>query len=379
MSSAPDPQLVSVIVPCFDTAPYLDECLASLVDQSHTEIEIIAIDDGSTDGTPGMLDEWQRRDDRVQVVHQRNRGLGAARNVGLDMAVGRYITFVDSDDRLPVDALARMVTTIERTGSDFVTGVAERFDGERTWRTGLYRGGFEADIDRTHVSEDPNLLADHIICSKLFRRSFWNEHGFAFPEGTLFEDIEIATRAHCLARSVDILATPTYSWRSRPDGDLSITQARTRPGSVSDRFGALTRADHFIRDHASEDLWRHHGLKVLSTDIPLYLREIESADDRYAGEYVASAGDFLRSASPAAVAEQGFLRTRLAAMLVAGDVRSVRAMATVMGKRSARALPRQLAAIRFLSWRDRAWLVGVAISVAWRRIRHRSPASTTTG
>jgi CDP-glycerol glycerophosphotransferase len=371
MSSAPDDQLVSVIVPCFDTAAYLDECLTSLVDQSYGRIEIIAVDDGSTDDTSRMLDEWQRRDDRVHVVHQSNRGLGAARNVGLDRASGKYLAFVDSDDRLPPDALERMVTAIERTGSDFVTGVAERFDGERTWRAALYRNGFDADIDRTHVYEQPSLLADHIICSKLFRRSFWDEHGFAFPEGMLFEDIEIATRAHCLARSVDIVAAPTYHWRSRPEGDPSITQARTRPGGVRDRFGALTRADHFIRDRAPEDLWRHHGLKVLANDIPLYLQVIESADERYAGEYVTSAGEFLSTASPLAIAEQGHLRKRLVTMLISGDVRSVRAMATLMGPRSARALPRRLSSIRFLGWRDRAWLVGAAASVAWRRIRGR--------
>jgi len=369
----PNDSTVSIIVPCFNTARYVDQCLASATSQSYEDLDIVVVDDGSTDDTAAIIKSWRERDPRILVVSQANAGLGAARNAGIAVATGSYLTFLDSDDRLPTDALERMVTTIERTGSDFVTGVAYRFDGDRSWRASLYKRGFREDLERTHVFERPSLLADHIICSKLFRRTFWDEHGFTFPEGMLFEDIELATRAHCLARSVDLLADPTYLWRSRPEGDPSITQDRTRSGSVTQRFGALTRADHFVRDHAPANVWRRHGLKVLSFDIALYLHLIPSAEDRFAEEYVRAAGQFLKTASPAAIAQQGHLRKRLIEMLIAGDVRSVRAMSRLMGPRRTRTLWSRLSGVRLLRWRDRLWLIQVAGLAVWDRVRSRAP------
>lgn len=360
---------VSIVVPCFDTAAYLDECLQSLVGQTYRDVQIVAVDDGSSDGTAGMLDAWSARDERIVVVHQENRGLGAARNTGLRHATGAYLTFVDSDDKLPLDALQRMVSTLERTGSDFVTGVAARFDEHRTWRASLYRRGFREDLDRTHVFERPSLLRDHIICSKLFRRSFWDSAGLTFPEGTLFEDIEIATRAHCLAERVDILVEPTYLWRERPAGDLSITQDRLRPGSVTQRFEALTRTDHYVRDHAPENVWRRHSLKVLATDIRLYLHFVPSADDRFVEEYASAARAFLQTASPRAIAEQGHLRRRLVDLLIEGDVRSIRAMSAIMGPRAERTMRSRFVGAVRLRPRDQIWLARVGITVAAERVR----------
>ncbi len=361
--------LVSIIVPCFNTAPYLDDCLGSLLAQTHRQIEVIAIDDGSTDDTGAILDAWHERDARVRVARRPNRGLGAARNAALSLATGSYLTFVDSDDMLPHDALERMVTTIERTGSDFVSGVAYRFDETSSWRASLYRRGFREDLERTHVFERPSLLRDSIVCSKLFRKSFWDEHGFTFPQGVLFEDIELVTQAQCLARSVDLLAEPTYLWRSRPDGDLSITQDRTKPGSVAQRFAALTRTDHFVRHHAPANIWRRHSLKVLSVDVPLYLHLFDSADDRYATEYVDAVASFLATASPVAIAEQGHLRRRLIEMITNRDVPSVHAMSRLMGPRKTRTVRSRLSGVRLLGWRDRLWLVRVALATVRDRAR----------
>lgn len=365
--------MISVIVPCYNTAKYLDDCLASLIGQSCDALEIIAVDDGSTDETPKILDEWAERDQRIHVVHQSNEGLGSARNAGLAVMTGDFLTFVDSDDKLPLDALERMLTTIERTGSDFVSGVAHRFDGERTWRASLYKRGFRENLERTHVFDRPSLLADHIVCSKLFRRSFWDRHSFRFPEGTLFEDIELAIRAHCLAESVDLLAEPTYLWRLRPEDDPSITQVRTHRGSVTQRFAALTRADNFVRDHAPPNVWRRHGLKVLGFDIAIYLHQVADAPNDYANEFVEAAARFLETASPVAIAEQGHLRRRLVDMLLARDVRSVRAMSHIMGPRRTRTARSRIAGVHLLCWRDRVWLVAVGFAALRQRIQRAVP------
>lgn len=102
MSEAP---LVSVVVPVYNAEPYLRECLDSLFGQTLKEIEIIAVDDGSTDGSGKILDEFAARDRRLKVIHQENAGVSAARNRGIKAARGRYLTFVDADDRIDRQAL----------------------------------------------------------------------------------------------------------------------------------------------------------------------------------------------------------------------------------------------------------------------------------
>lgn len=90
--------LISVIIPVYNVEKYLNKCITSVVEQTYKNLEIIIVDDGSTDQSPEICDEWKKRDSRIQVVHSSNGGAGKARNTALDMATGDYVTFVDSDD-----------------------------------------------------------------------------------------------------------------------------------------------------------------------------------------------------------------------------------------------------------------------------------------
>ena len=91
-------KLVSIIVPVYQVKEYVGECVESLRAQTYTNLEILLVDDGSTDGSGEICDEYVRSDNRIRVIHQKNRGLSAARNTGLDQAAGEYVAFVDSDD-----------------------------------------------------------------------------------------------------------------------------------------------------------------------------------------------------------------------------------------------------------------------------------------
>ncbi|MDR3314701.1 MAG: glycosyltransferase, partial [Oscillospiraceae bacterium] len=93
-----NPLLISVIVPVYNVEPYLPKCLDSIVSQTYANLEIILVDDGSTDASGSICDAYAAKDERVRVIHQANGGVAAARNAGLDAAVGEYIQFVDSDD-----------------------------------------------------------------------------------------------------------------------------------------------------------------------------------------------------------------------------------------------------------------------------------------
>ena len=91
-------ELISIIVPVYKVEKYIDRCVESIINQTYKNIEIILVDDGSPDNCPKICDEWAKKDKRIRVIHKENRGVSSARNVGIDVAKGKYIGFVDSDD-----------------------------------------------------------------------------------------------------------------------------------------------------------------------------------------------------------------------------------------------------------------------------------------
>lgn len=96
---------ISVIVPVYNTEPYLRECIESILRQSYTDFEVLLVDDGSTDDSGAICDEYAKKDNRIKVIHTKNMGVSSARNIGLDNAIGNWIIFADADDELYKDAL----------------------------------------------------------------------------------------------------------------------------------------------------------------------------------------------------------------------------------------------------------------------------------
>ena len=126
----PEPSL-SVVVPVYDVAAYLPACLDSILGQTHRNLQVVVVDDGSPDDSGAIVDSYAVKDPRVHAVHIENRGLGAARNEGMRHAVGSYVAFADSDDLLPATAFATLVGSLESTGSDLATGSVVRWEGDR--------------------------------------------------------------------------------------------------------------------------------------------------------------------------------------------------------------------------------------------------------
>lgn len=120
---------VSIIIPVYKTEDYLEECLNSVFEQEYTDIEIILVDDGSPDNCPKLCDEYAQKHENIKVIHQTNRGLGLSRNSGLQVATGKYIFFLDSDDCLDgKDAIANLVSCGEEKEADIITGYFRRFN-----------------------------------------------------------------------------------------------------------------------------------------------------------------------------------------------------------------------------------------------------------
>lgn len=133
MNEAP---LISVIVPVYKVEPYLDRCVQSIVNQTYQNLEIILVDDNLSDNCPTMCDAWAEKDSRIRVIHKENGGVASARNVGLDNAVGQYISFVDSDDWIDSTMIAELVSCAAEYHTD-ATGMLYRIVYSNGWKTDM--------------------------------------------------------------------------------------------------------------------------------------------------------------------------------------------------------------------------------------------------
>ena len=273
--------MLSVVVPIYNVGSYLVPCLDSVRASSLDDLEIICVDDGSTDGSDQVIEEYAKEDSRIRVVHVPNGGLGRARNIGSDLASGEFLAFLDSDDVISPDAYELLCGSLRHSGSDIATGRVRRFSETYSRPSGLHMTAIPSPATATHISEMPSLVYDTTAWNKVYRRSFWDLHAFRFPEGVLYEDMPVTIPAHVLARAVDTLTAVIYGWRERGDGSGSITQRRAELSNLRDRLTALEFVSGFLAKNATPTVSERHDRKVLTLDMSLYLNELDVAGSAY--------------------------------------------------------------------------------------------------
>ena len=181
--------LISVIVPVYNVESYLERCVDSILAQTHKNLEVILIDDGSPDGCPAICDEYAKKDSRVVVIHKENGGQGSARNAGLDVCRGDYIAFVDSDDRIEPDMYRAMLEKMIETDSDMAVCGTKCSNGE-IWK--LSHGGEVLDRKELFIACVSYCDFHYVIWDKLYRRKIWcGETPLRFPENIIHEDVYI--------------------------------------------------------------------------------------------------------------------------------------------------------------------------------------------
>lgn len=234
--------LVSVIVPIYNTERFLRQALDSICNQSYKNLEIILIDDGSTDSSPAIIDEYAAKDPRVRPVHKKNEGYGAGCNLGLFLARGEWVSIVEPDDYLDLDMYKDMLA------------FASRFDEQldiikcpwtdiRDWDDPAKEQSYPAELQRymqssTHpftISEQPRLIATHpAIWSALYRLSFLREHNIRFIEypGAGWADNPFLIETMCQAQAIVYLNQRYYNYRTDLPGSTwnhKSADAVTRP------------------------------------------------------------------------------------------------------------------------------------------------------
>ncbi|MEP9362470.1 glycosyltransferase family 2 protein [Nocardioides sp. CN2-186] len=271
---------LSVVVPAYNVEDYLDECLVSILTQSYADLEVIVVDDGSTDSTAEVAARYAATDARVRLHRQDNVGLGATRNVGIELARGDLLAFADSDDVVFPGAYRALVDSLDASGSDLAIGSAHRLRGEKASMTPLMRENHQRRVSGVNVDERPLLLADCFAWNKVFRRSFWDRAALRFPVDVRYEDQPTITRALVEASRFDSLPDPVYGWRVRDDGS-SISQQRGDVADLADRIRTKRWATSIVRQRTAPLTQFTWYARVLPVDLWEYFRCAPDASEEY--------------------------------------------------------------------------------------------------
>lgn len=245
--------MISVIIPVYNVAPYLREALDSILHQTYQDLEIIIVDDGSTDASGSICDQFLS-DSRFQVIHQENKGLSGARNTGLDQATGEYISFFDPDDAFMPEMLQKMALEIERTDADivecgFIVYQTEgRLDDRRNNSVSAYHSSKKDKLLTSEETQKRVITGDFSVTvwNKLYKKEIWNE--IRFPEGHVYEDMSVIFSV--LEKCKRILILPDYYvlHRKRNDSITGVKSIRNTEDSIL----AHRQMEEYVAEHTPE-------------------------------------------------------------------------------------------------------------------------------
>lgn len=236
---------VSVIVPVYNVEKYLARCLDSIVAQTLQEIEIICVNDGSTDNSLSILKEYAKKDKRIVVICQENQGLSAARNTGMAAAVSKYLGFVDSDDWIDTEFYEKLYNAAERCGADIACASVER-----NYKSGRKRRKIAITQDRVFASVKEKFVATNsprmcFVWNKIYNRRAIQSRNLKFKEGVYFEDIGFTIRALYYLRTLATVTGVNYHYWVNPE---SITRQMTDK-KQQDLIAARADFIEFSRKH----------------------------------------------------------------------------------------------------------------------------------
>lgn len=217
-------KLLSIIVPVYNVKPYLKKCVESIINQTYKNLQILLVDDGSTDGSQDICDEYARKDSRIVVIHKENGGLSTARNEGMDRAKGEYITFVDSDDWLEPNMYDEMITQLEKYDADLVACSFFECKGDEKKAVGDSKN--VTVLDKEEIFINKNQLR-FLVWNKVFRRSFIE--GLRFVPGQVYEDFHFCRQVFLQTKKLVYLDVPFYDYRVLRPGN---TNSSFKPGRM---------------------------------------------------------------------------------------------------------------------------------------------------
>lgn len=235
---------ISIIVPVFNAEKYLKRCLDSLVHQSIKDIEIICINDGSTDSSSDILKEFAKSDSRISLIDQDNQGQSNARNAGLNKAHGKYIGFVDSDDWVDLDFFEKLYNAAEKYNCDIAAGGIIRLH--------KFNKKFHLKFDKEVVTENTDEKFEicdvpelSYVWNKIYKKELFTSNNLHFEPGIFYEDVIITPQLLYYSKKlVTVMNTYYYYWRS---SNSTVTNRSEKANN--DSIYAHQKAKEFITSH----------------------------------------------------------------------------------------------------------------------------------
>jgi len=266
--------LISVIVPVYKVEAYLDRCVSSIVNQSYRNLEIILVDDGSPDNCPAMCDAWAKKDSRIKVIHKENGGLSDARNAGMRVATGEYMSFIDSDDYIASEMYQLLFERMQTEGSDIAACGVEMVYEDGTANRKLTQDG-KCVLSRAEAMEA--VLRESWLKQPVWYKLYKADliQAVFFPVGKYHEDIFWTYQAVARAEKVSVIDKPCYFYIQRSDSIMGEQYSLRRLDAIeakAQRMCFVQREFPEMTDIAVRDVvfsCMYHGqlaMKALTKD-----------------------------------------------------------------------------------------------------------------
>lgn len=198
-------ELISIIVPVYNVENYLERCLQSLINQTYKNIEIVCVNDGSTDNSLNILNDFQKKDSRIKIISQENQGLSEARNVGIKNSSGKYIGFVDSDDWVDLDYYEKLYNALIDSKSDFACANTKFFDNGKISYIKFQQNHIFSELDKKIDNYKNGSVWD-----KLYKKSLFLDNDIKFIKGRYFEDNIVLLQLSYYSKKVVTINSVSY-------------------------------------------------------------------------------------------------------------------------------------------------------------------------
>ena len=286
--------MISVIIPVYNSALYLKQSVDSVLNQTYKNFEILLIDDGSTDNSPRICDEYAKENENVFAFHKKNGGASSARNVGIDNATGKYIFFLDSDDWIENNTLELMIASAFQEKSDLVFCEAQavddsgkKYESDNYGYKTKYQTGNAFDIMQRMIEKKEFHVA---IWMLLLDRKIFTENNLKFREGIIYEDMIISYQFYSLANRASHVNQKLYSRRYHPNSVM--TSAKTEKNYISAATVYREVAD-FRKSLPEDKQSPKHLIRCAYNVLNIYRQMTPEVKKKYEDDYKSIINDIL--------------------------------------------------------------------------------------